>query len=151
MNALVSYKKGRRYFSNRSIIRMLIWGEIGRHNIDSNMGDNLIGIMMKLSWNRFHRSDMIKNGLFRWLLQHMEEEEYSASKYHLQCMTGLLRNLLRGYNLENLSSTEMQKLIILLGERVHMLLGPHKIYNFNFRHFRKIFRNRRSDSQTLHL
>ncbi len=80
------------------------------------MGDNLIGIMMKLSSSRYQRTDMIKNDLFRWLLQHMEEEEYSASKYHLQCMAGLLRNLLRGYNLENLSPLEMKKLIVLLGE-----------------------------------
>lgn len=95
---------------------MLTWGDIGRHNIDPIMGDNLIGIMMKLSSSRFQRSDMIKNGLFRWLLQHMEAEEYSMSKYHLQCMAGLLRNLLRGYNLDDLSTIETRKLIVLLGE-----------------------------------
>lgn len=95
---------------------MLTFGDIGRDNIDSIMGDNLIGIMMKLSFNRFHRSDMIKNELFRWLLKRMEEEEYSATKYHLQCMAGLMRNLLRGYNLENLSSIEIQRLIVLLGK-----------------------------------
>lgn len=95
---------------------MLTWGDIGRDNIDPIMGDNLIGIMMKLSRSRFHRSDMIKNGLLRWLLKHMEEQEYSTSKYHLQCMAGLLRNLLRGYNLDDLSPIEIQKLIVLLGE-----------------------------------
>ncbi|XP_037048678.1 uncharacterized protein LOC119083142 [Bradysia coprophila] len=115
VNALVSYKVGRNYFNNRPIIGMLTWGDIGRDNIDQIMGDNLMGIMMKLSLNRFQRTDMIKNGLISWLMQHMEGEEYSASKYHLQCMAGLLRNLLQGFNLENFSSSEMQKMIVLLG------------------------------------
>lgn len=112
----MSYKLGRNYFNNKSIIRTLTWNEIGRDNIDPIMGDNLIGLMMKLSCSRFQRTDMIKNGLLRWLLQRMEEEEYSTSKYHRQCMTGLMRNLLGGYNLDNLSSTEVRKLIVLLGE-----------------------------------
>lgn len=116
VNALVCYKLGRNYFNNRSVIRMLTWGDIGRDNVDPIMGDNLIGIMMKLSCSRFQRSDMIKNGLVRWLLQRMEEDEYSATKYRLQCMAGLLRNLLRGYNLDDLSPIEMQRLIVLLGE-----------------------------------
>lgn len=97
---------------------MLTWGDVGRTNIDPMMGDNLIGIMMKLSCSRFQRSDMIENGLLRWLLQHMADVEYSSSIYHRQCMTGLLRNLLRGYNLDDLSPTELQNLIVLLGGHI---------------------------------
>ncbi|KAJ6648883.1 LisH domain-containing protein ARMC9, partial [Pseudolycoriella hygida] len=115
VNALVSFKLGRNYFNNRSIIRTLIWGEIGRDNIEKSTGDNLVGIMTKLSYSRFQCSDMIKNGLLSWLVKHMEEVEYSLSKYHLQCVTALLRNLLRGCNLDNLIPIEITKLIVLLG------------------------------------
>lgn len=95
---------------------MLTWGDIGRDNIDETMGDNLIGIMMKLSCNRSQWSDMIKGGLFHWVLTHMEEVEYSASKYHVTMMTGLFRNLLKGQNINDLSPIEIQKSIVLLGK-----------------------------------
>lgn len=147
VNAMVSYKLGRSYFNSRSIIGMLTWGDIGRDNIDRIMGDNLMGIMMKLSGSRFQRKDMLKNGLIPWLLQHMQEEEYSASKYHLQCMVGLLRNLLRGSNLENFSSTETDKLIVLLGKGLsHDWNAP-----FNYLYSRSIFRARRRNSQAIRL
>lgn len=111
---------------------MLTWGDIGRDNIDKIMGDNLMGIMMKLSLSRFQRTDMIDNGLMPWLLQHMEEEEFSASKYHLQCMTGLLRNLLRGFNLESFSTMEQEKIIVLLGEKMDTTCDYRSLYQFNF-------------------
>lgn len=46
--------------------------------------------MMKLSLNRFQRADMLKKGLVKWLLNHMEDVEYSATKYHFEYMTALL-------------------------------------------------------------
>lgn len=116
MNALVSYKIGRDYFNDRSIIGLLTWGDIGRDDVDAIIGDNLIGIMMKLSYDRFQCSDMLKNGLLRWLMQHMQDVEYSTSKYHLECMTELLRNLLRENDIGDLSHKEIHKLIVLLGD-----------------------------------
>lgn len=112
----MAHQIGRDYFNNRSIIRLLIWGEPGREHIEDSMADNLIAVMMKLSLNRFQCTDMLKKGSLEWLLNHMEGVEYSASKYHLECMTGLLRNLLREEKAMDISSIEPQKIIVLSGE-----------------------------------
>lgn len=106
---------GREYFNNKSIIHLLTWGDPDRDNIEQGVADNLIAAMMKLSFNTFQSADMIKSGLLKWLLNHMEKVQHSASTYHLKCMTGLLRMLVNEDNSIDVSLIEVRKLILLLG------------------------------------
>lgn len=83
--------------------------------IYDSTADNLIAVMMKLSLNPFQLHDMLENGTLHWLIDHMEEVEYSASTYHLECMTDLLRMLLNVENSSELAFVNVTQLIVVLG------------------------------------
>lgn len=96
LNALVSTKEGRDYFGKRSVIDTLVWGEtsygdilVYRGDIDVNVAENLMAALMKLSLQPQQRHDMINKGLIKWLIKHMEDVEYSASRYHHEHMCAL--------------------------------------------------------------
>lgn len=81
-----------------------------------SMVDNLIAVMMKLSLNQFQRCDMLEKGLLQWLINHMEKVEFSASTFHLECMTDLLRMLMTVENSIEFSHVKVPQLIIVLGK-----------------------------------
>lgn len=85
------------------MINSLVWGEntyaqpfsyVDRNYIDCQTSDMLIASMMKLSLNSWQRKDMVRKGLLKWLVNHLEDVECSASAYHLEYGTALLMMLL---------------------------------------------------------
>lgn len=63
LNAIVSFKDGRKYFDGLSMAEILSANAIGNSSIERNTLDNLIAVMGKLSINAYHRLDFAKRGL----------------------------------------------------------------------------------------
>lgn len=62
LNALVSYKEGRKYFDGISMLKTLTTNTLGNSLIEKNTLDNLIAVMAKLSIAAYHRQDFDKSG-----------------------------------------------------------------------------------------
>lgn len=110
------------------MVSLLTWSKI--EQIYESMADNLMAVMMKLSLNHFQRCDMLRNGLLQWLINHMEEVEFSASTFHLECMTDLLRMLMEVDSLSEFSFVKIPQLIIVLGEELELF--PDSLCSYSF-------------------
>lgn len=75
LNAIVSFKDGRKYFDGISMVETLSAVATGNSSIERNTLDNLIAVMGKLSINAHHRLDFAKKGLQRliFLRQNLEK------------------------------------------------------------------------------
>lgn len=96
------------------MVELLTWSST--ELIYDSMADNLIAVMKKLSLNAVQRDDMLEKGLLQWLINHMEIVEFSASTFHMECMTDLLRMLLNVENSTELSFVNVPHLMVVLGE-----------------------------------
>lgn len=124
----MSYQTGRDYFNEISMVDLLTWSRT--ELINDSMADNLMAVMKKLSLNPFQLHDMLEKGLLQWLIDRMEEVEFSASTYHLECMTDLLRMLLNVENSTERSSVNVSQLIVVLGEELTSWPNFSFIYRF---------------------
>lgn len=114
LNALVTYQVGRDYFNDISMVELLTWKS--SELIYDSMADHLIAVMQKLSLNKIQLHDMLQKGLLQWLINHMQEVQFLASTFHLECMSDLLRMLMDAENAAD-SIKNVPHLIIVLGER----------------------------------
>lgn len=82
------------------------------------MAGNLMSTMKKLSLNQFQRHDMLEKGLISWLTKHMEVVERTASPFHMECTTDLLRMLINDQNSVELVEESVSDLIMVLGTKL---------------------------------
>ncbi|KAJ6637309.1 hypothetical protein Bhyg_10039, partial [Pseudolycoriella hygida] len=92
LNVIVSHRIGRNYFNKLSIIKLLTWN--ATEAITDSMASNLLAAMRKLSLDRYQLVDMLKNGLIQWLINHMERFAFTATAFHMECASDLLRILM---------------------------------------------------------
>lgn len=69
LNAVVSYKEGRKYFDEISMFEILTANALGNSSVEKNTLEHLIAVMAKLSVNTFHRNDFGKWGKFERINQ----------------------------------------------------------------------------------
>lgn len=93
-----------------------------------SMADNLMDAMKKLSLDKLQLYDMLEKGLLLWLINHMENVEFSASAFHIECATDLLRMLMNVANSIEVSS--VPHLIVVLGEKRIYCCDQRSIFHF---------------------
>lgn len=96
------------------MVKLLTWSST--EQIPDSMTDSLMATMKKLSLNKFQRYDMLEKGLVQWLIDHMEVVERTASMFHIECMTDLLRVLMNVDHATEYAPVNVPHLIIVLGK-----------------------------------
>lgn len=78
------------------------------------MAEMMIATIMKLSVNNQQRKNMVRKGLLRWLVNHLEDVETTGSHYHLEYGTALLMMLLTFQNSSDLILEKGRQILALL-------------------------------------
>lgn len=85
-----------------------------RDIVECHMAEMIIATMMKLSLSQTQRKNMVKKGLLRWLVNHLEDVEASGSYYHLEYGTALMMMLLTFQNSPDLIFEKGRQILALL-------------------------------------
>ncbi|XP_074654207.1 lisH domain-containing protein ARMC9-like isoform X2 [Tubulanus polymorphus] len=124
-NAFASLNQGRSYLSLNSDLLKALMDNLRAETKDSLTRENILGALQKLSLRRNLQSAMIEEGIIRWLVDVLEDND-SLSDYTLEYSVALLMNLcLRSSGKKScveISQKILKTLSDLLGHENHEIL-----------------------------
>jgi hypothetical protein len=93
LNVFASEMLGTDYLHKNSKLIAKLTEILYKENEDSNLRQNTLGSLQKLSLRRDPQTTMIKLNLISWIINLLQKENDTISEYTLEYATALLMNL----------------------------------------------------------
>lgn len=100
LNALTIYPEGTEYLAKASVVESLTFGEqfalisLNRQFVDPHTAGQLLATMRRLSSRPEIAREMLSRSFLAWIIEYLEEIEYSGSEYQIREALELLSSLL---------------------------------------------------------